>query len=108
MWPLAVNTNSVSTRTGESAASPRGWGKDTIRDIVVVVPISFHPAGGWRLFVGPGYEFTEKKDKALVRVGAGYEFHLRGHWTLSPEVIGDFINGGAQTWLAGIAIGYEF
>ena len=45
---------------------------------------------------------------SLLRVGVGYEFHLQGHWTLSPEIIGDFIEGGAQTWLAGAAIGYEF
>ena len=83
-------------------------GKDTLRDAVVVVPISFHPAGSWRLFAGPGYEFTEKKDKALLRVGAGYEFHLQGHWTLSPEIIVDFIGGGAVTVLGGVAVGYEF
>ena len=85
-----------------------GLGKDTLRDVVIAVPVSFHPAAGWRLFAGPGYEFTEQKDKALLRVGIGYEFHLHGHWTLSPEIVADFISGGAQTWLGGIAIGYEF
>jgi len=85
-----------------------GLGEDTLRDVVIAVPVSFHPAAGWRLFAGPGYEITEKKDKALLRVGVGYEFHLQGHWTLSPEIVGDFIEGGAQTWLGGIAISYEF
>lgn len=85
-----------------------GLGKDTIRDVLFVAPVSFHPSGGWRLFGGPGFEFTEKKDKPLLRVGVGYEFHLREHWTISPEIVGDFISGGAQTWLAGVAIGYEF
>jgi len=85
-----------------------GLGKDTLRDTVVAVPISFHPSGPWRLFAGPGYEFTEKKDKALLRTGVGYEFHLRGHWTLSPEIIIDFISGGAVTVLGGVAVGYEF
>ncbi len=89
-------------------AAVEGLGRDTIRDGVLVVPISFHPSGGWRLFAGPGYEFTEKHDKPLLRVGAGYEFHLQGHWTISPEIVGDFISGGAQTWLAGVAIGYGF
>lgn len=85
-----------------------GLGKDTLRDSVVAVPVSFHPGGPWRLFFGPGYEFTEKHDKALLRVGAGYEFHIGGHWTLSPEIVGDFISGGAVTLLGGVAIGYEF
>lgn len=83
-------------------------GKNTLRDVVVVVPISYRPAEGWRLFAGPGYEFTEKKDKALLRVGVGYEIHLDGNWSVAPELIADFIDGGAQTWLLGVAIGYEF
>lgn len=83
-------------------------GKDTLRDVVVVVPFSFHPGGPWRVFFGPGYEFTEKKDKALLRVGVGYEFHLDEHWTIAPELLGDFISGGAVTVLGGIAIGYGF
>ena len=89
-------------------AAVEGLGRDTIRDAVFVVPISFHPSGGWRLFAGPGFEFTEKEDKPLLRVGAGYEFHLQGHWTISPEIVGDFVSGGAQTWLVGVAIGYGF
>ncbi len=89
-------------------AAVEGLGRDTIRDGVIAVPVSFHPSGGWRLFAGPGYEFTEHGDKPLLRVGAGYDFHLDGHWTVSPEIVGDFISGGAQTWLVGVAIGYGF
>ena len=85
-----------------------GLGKDTLRDVVIAAPVSFHPVSGWRLFAGPGYEFTAREDKTLLRIGIGYEFHLRGDWTLSPEIVGDFISGGAQTWLGGVAIGYEF
>jgi hypothetical protein len=83
-------------------------GADTLRDVVVAVPISFHPGAGWRLFAGPGFEFTETNDKALFRVGAGYSFHLHGHWTIVPEINGDFVQGGAQTWLGGVAFGYGF
>ena len=59
-------------------------------------------------FRGPGYEFTEKKDKFLIRAGVGYKFHLGGQWSLHPELMGDFIEGGIITWIGGIAIGYEF
>ena len=83
-------------------------GGDTIREVSLVLPFSFHPGAGWRLFAGPGYEFTETKDKALFRLGVGYEFHLRGNWNLAPELIADNIEGGATIWLAGIAIGYGF
>jgi hypothetical protein len=83
-------------------------GEDTLRDAIVAAPIVFHPGNGWRLFAGPGYEFTEKKDKALLRVGAGYEFHVDDHWTLTPEIFADFIAGGATTWIGGASIGYGF
>ena len=83
-------------------------GEDTLRDAIVAVPMVFHPTVGWRLFAGPGYEFTDKKDKALLRVGAGYAFHVDEHWTLTPEVFADFIDGGSVTWIGGVSIGYGF
>lgn len=83
-------------------------GGETIREITVAVPVVFHPHKGWRLFAGPGYEFTEKKDKWLFRLGGGYEFHLSGNWTLAPELVADFIETGAIVWLGGVAIGYGF
>ena len=89
-------------------AAFEGLGHDTIRDVVVVVPVSLHPIGHWRVFAGPGYEFTSKKDKFLVRLGVGYEIPLSGHWNLAPEVMGDFIDDGAITWIGGLALGYEF
>ncbi len=85
-----------------------GLGQDTIRDAVVVVPLSLHPGGHWRLVTGPGYEFTDTKDKPLWRLQAGYEFPMRGDWTFSPELIADFVEGGALTWIGGIAIGRTF
>lgn len=83
-------------------------GHDTIRDAVVVVPVSFHPKGNWRVFGGPGAELTSREDKFLVRIGVGYEIPLVGHWRLAPKVMGDFIDGGAITWTGGLAIGYVF
>jgi hypothetical protein len=75
---------------------------------VLVVPFSFHPGGNWRLFAGAGYEFTKKKDKLLIRLGGGYEFHLNDHWTIAPEIVLDSVEGGANSYLLGIAIGYGF
>jgi hypothetical protein len=80
------------------------------RNTVVVVPVSYHFGGGFRAFAGPGYEFNAQanKDKALIRIGLGYAFHINDHWSISPEVVNDFLNGHGDTWLAGIAIGYGF
>ena len=85
-----------------------GLGKDVIRDVSLAALVSFHPAGGWRLFAGPGYEFTQKKDEFLFRTGVGYEFSFGNHWTLAPEVIADFIASGKRTYIIGLALGREF
>lgn len=70
---------------------------DTARNFVLAMPFSIYPYGNWRLFAGPGIEFADHGNKALLRVGAGYEFHLKDRWSLSPEIVGDFISGGEQT-----------
>ena len=85
-----------------------GLGDDVIRDVSVAALISFHPSGRWRLFAGPGYEFTDKKDEFLFRTGVGYEFSFGNHWTLAPEVIADFIESGKRTYIIGLALGREF
>ena len=77
---------------------------------VVVMPISLHVGKGLRAFAGPGVEFKGDsfKEKPLIRLGAGYEFHLGKHWTMAPELIYDLVDRKGSTWLAGIAIGYGF
>ena len=101
-------------------------GDDSIRNHLLVLPVSLHPGAGWRLFFGPGYEWYDDsqaskshdaagkegehkhKDKFLLRLGAGYEFGLGAHWSLAPELIIDALENGDTTWLAGVAIGYHF
>jgi hypothetical protein len=83
-------------------------GGDTHRSSVLAVPVSYHPNEKWRLFAGPGIEFGEKHDKYLARFGVGYEIHVKGRWVLSPEIIADFVEGGATTYVLGVAIGYGF
>jgi hypothetical protein len=96
------------TRHWGVGAVVEGLGQETVRNVLVVVPISFHPGGGWRLIVGPGVEFTPKKDKLAVRLGAGYIFHIGGGWGVAPEVFLDLIETGEKTWVAGVAVGYGF
>jgi hypothetical protein len=81
---------------------------DTHRSWVAVVPISYHLSEKWRLFAGPGKESGEKDDRLLVRFGVGYEIPFSERWTASPEVLVDFIEGGATTFVLGIAVGYGF
>lgn len=55
-------------------------------NVVLVVPFSYH-FSGFRAFAGPGYEIKQniRKDKWLLRLGLGYEFHLNEHWTVAPR-----------------------
>jgi hypothetical protein len=84
------------------------FGNETDRSGIVALPLSFHPSENWRFFLGPGYESHDKKDKFLIRTGIAYEWELKNGWSLSPEFIADFLDGGAKTYVAGIAIGHGF
>ena len=92
---------------GIGAAIENLSGDDLHRSRAVAVPLSYHPNEKWRFFAGPGFE-TGKKDKFLMRVGIGYEFLLNERWSASPEFLIDSVEGGAKTYLLGIAIGYGF
>jgi hypothetical protein len=81
---------------------------DAHRSWVAVVPISYHLSEKWRLFAGPGKESGDKEDRLLARFGVAYEIPFHERWTASPEVLVDFIEGGATTFVIGVAIGYGF
>lgn len=86
----------------------RLFGDGQNRSWVVVIPISFHATESWRLFAGPGFESNEVKDKYLMRAGIAYEISFHQRWSASPEILVDFIEGGATTYVLGIAVGYGF
>jgi hypothetical protein len=89
-------------------ASVDAIGQNTMRDSAVAVPVSYHLTEQWRLFAGPGIEFTDHHNEFLLRFGVGYEFRLSGMWTLAPEVVADFVEGGKKLFIGGLALGYEF
>ncbi len=84
------------------------FGSGQNRSWVAVIPVSFHASESWRFFSGPGFESNSKKDKFLMRFGIAYEISLNEHWSASPEILVDFIEGGAKTYVLGIAVGYGF
>ncbi len=73
-----------------------------------MIPVSFHATENWRLFAGPGFESHSEKNKFLMRFGIGYEISLNESWSASPEILVDFIEGGANTYVIGVAVGYGF
>lgn len=90
------------------AAIERLYGSGQHRSWVAVIPLSFHPNESWSLFAGPGFESNEVRDKYLMRVGLAYEISIHEHWSASPEIMVDFIEGGAKTYILGIAVGFGF
>lgn len=83
-------------------------GSGTNRSWVAVIPLSYHPSEKWRVFAGPGTEFDSKEDKFLMRVGVAYEIPVHQRWSASPEILVDFIEGGAKTYVLGFSVGYGF
>lgn len=86
------------------------FGSEQKRHGVLAVPVSYFLGDHWRLFAAPGIEFREpgEPDKAMFRVGAGYEFELGAHFTLAPEAQIDFIAGGTKVYVIALALGYGF
>ncbi len=77
---------------------------------ILVVPVSYFPNERWRLLAGPGVEFRKpgEREHAVLRFGAGYEFELGEHFTLSPEAVIDFVAGGTTVYVLGFSLGYGF
>jgi len=77
---------------------------------ILVVPVSYFPNERWRLLAGPGIEFRDRgePDHAVFRIGAGYEFELGEHFTLSPEAVIDFVEGGTNVYVLVFSLGYGF
>ena len=78
---------------------------------ILAFPVSYYPGGGnWRLFAAPGVEFDEPWDpeKAILRIGVGYNFHLDHRWSISPEAQVDFVEGGTTVYVFALAFGVAF
>jgi hypothetical protein len=97
-----------SDRWGVGLAVEALSGDGTKRSSVLAVPVSYHPNEKWRLFAGPGMEFGDEHDKFLARIGVSYEIPFHDRWSASPEFVVDFVEGGATTYILGVAIGFGF
>ena len=93
-----------------AAIEMEAFGEHHDRLGVLVVPVSYFPNDRWRLLAGPGVEFREpgEREHAVLRIGAGYEFELGNHFTLSPEMVVDFVEGGTTVYVLGFSLGYGF
>jgi len=73
---------------------------------VAGVGVFFHPHRRFMFLLAPGLENNHGHDEFLVRVGAAYEFHLRGV-SISPTVNVDFVDDD-EILVYGFSLGYGF
>jgi len=92
---------------GIGAAIEQLYSDNHRRAHAFAIPVSYHVNEKWRFFAGPGLE-TGQEDNYFLRAGISREFELDEHWSAAPEFVVDFIEGGARTYVLGIAIGYIF
>ncbi len=90
---------------GVGAVIEHAFGELEATSVLAVVDI--HIFRGLALQVGPGYEFSEKHDVFIGRVGALYEFEF-GQYTLSPQLHYDIHDGVENAVVFGLAIGTYF
>ena len=65
------------------------------------------PSTGLWTALGIGGKFKSHKNKFLVRVVAGYDFHAGG-WSLAPAVFWDVTTDGHDSVAIGIQFGKGF
>ena len=58
---------------------------------VLAIPVAVH-SGPWKLYAGPGMEYSHGHGEPLLRLGAEYGFHV-GEYEISPQVDVDFVDG---------------
>ncbi len=91
----------------------------SFREDVLVFPVYFHPGAGLILAAGPGIDRpTGKKPETngqvdsegtafLVRVAVQYEFEVGKGFSITPNALFDFVDGG-QVFGYGVSFGYGF
>ena len=79
-----------------------------VRNVVVVATAEWH---FWReagLMFGPGIEFAENENAALLRVGLNWESSLIEPFKIIPEFAIDFVEGGAISYVYGVLLATTF
>lgn len=103
------------TVTGEYVAGD-------FREDLVAFTATVHPWKGLKLQAGPGFDHElrrheaehveeaqvhHKVNRALFRVGAGYDFELGKHMSIGPDFAYDILKG-ERVFVYGITIGFGF
>lgn len=103
------------TVTGEYVAG-------SFREELVVFTATAHPWKGLKLQAGPGFDHElrrhetehsegaathQKVNRALFRIGAGYDIEVGKHMSIGPDLAYDILKG-QRVFVYGVTIGFGF
>jgi hypothetical protein len=91
---------------------------------LLVFPVTLHPAGGLKIFGGPGFERSvaeveehersseehgegPRENHLLWRIGAGYAFEFAERYAVTPAVSVDFVRESGS-WARAVVYGMSF
>ncbi|MCP4898635.1 MAG: hypothetical protein GY906_16805 [bacterium] len=92
------------------------------RNLLVMVPVFYHPTHRWKLLVAPGIEFHNgrglvedhghrslDKDERyfVIRLGVAYGIPLGKSFSVQPTVNLDLVDG-EKVWVYGVNLGYAW
>jgi len=80
---------------------------ESINSTILGGGVFIHPWKNLRLLTALGNEHQSGHNIFLVRLGAMYDFRIKG-WILSPTVNVDLLEGGHQNLVYGFAVGRGF
>lgn len=81
---------------------------ERISPLVITLDALYKPWKGLVVQLGPGIEFEQSKNFALLRLGIEYEFELNHHWDIAPTVFYDTRFNEYHTWSIGLGVGKRF
>lgn len=93
-----------------AAWEQEAFGDRTARHAIIFAGATYGITDNWLVFGGPGAEGRKlgERDHFLVRVGTTYKIHLKGGFSLAPELSIDFVDDGTRVYVFAIALGYGF
>ncbi len=83
--------------------------KDLNREnaIIAAAVASYSITKSFHFLAGGGMEFEKNKNIGIIRLGTGYNFNLKNHWSISPEILYD-IKEGFDTWSFSVVFAKKF
>lgn len=74
---------------------------------IAAAGLFYHPTDSLKLVLAPGVEYSHGTSQSVLRVGAGYDWHLDNGLSVGPVVNADMTDGHTAS-VYGISTGFSF